>query len=76
MLSGADFIAVQLFAVVALYVTNNNRQLVISALMMPTSSSQTRDLWLITAVYEISAAVSVVFDAVMILCNCCFNLNN
>lgn len=69
MLSGADFIAVQLFAVVALYVTNNNRQLVISALMMPTSSKQTRDLWLITAVYEVSAAVSVVFDAVMILCN-------
>ncbi|XP_058789240.1 uncharacterized protein LOC131663130 [Phymastichus coffea] len=67
MLSSADFIAVQLFAIIALYVTHSNRQLVISALMMPATSSQTRDLWLVTAVYEISAAVSVVFDAVMVL---------
>lgn len=67
MLSSADFIAVQLFAIVALYVTHNNRQLVISALMMPATSSQTRDLWLVTAVYEVSAAVSVVFDAIMVL---------
>ncbi|OXU26161.1 hypothetical protein TSAR_015570 [Trichomalopsis sarcophagae] len=67
MLSSADFIAVQLFAIVALYVTHSNRQLVISALMMPATSSQTRDLWLVTAVYEVSAAVSVVFDAIMVL---------
>jgi hypothetical protein len=67
MLSSADFIAVQLFAAVALYVTHSNRRLVISALMMPVTSSQTRDLWLITAVYEVSAAVSVVFDAIMVL---------
>ncbi|XP_014209173.1 uncharacterized protein LOC106639880 [Copidosoma floridanum] len=67
MLSSADFIAVQLFAMVALYVTHSNRQLVISALMVPSSSSRTRDLWFIAVVYEVSAAVSVVFDAVMIL---------
>ncbi|XP_015600589.1 uncharacterized protein LOC107270254 [Cephus cinctus] len=65
MLSGADFIAVQLFAVVALYLTQNNSHSAISALMLPIASSQTRDLWLITAVYEISAVVSIVFDAVM-----------
>ncbi|XP_051160796.1 uncharacterized protein LOC127281223 [Leptopilina boulardi] len=67
MLSSADFIAVQLFAVVALYLTHSSRQTAISALMLPSSSSQTRDLWLVTAVYELSATVSVVFDAAMTL---------
>ncbi|XP_015523867.1 uncharacterized protein [Neodiprion pinetum] len=67
MLSSADFITVQMFAVVALYLTHSNNRSVISTLMLPTASSQTRDLWLVTAVYEISAVVSVVFDAVMSL---------
>ncbi|KAL7289929.1 hypothetical protein TKK_0016314 [Trichogramma kaykai] len=66
-LSGADFIAVQIFAIVALYLTSKNTPLVVSALMMPSTSSQTRDLWLITAVYEIAAVVSVVFDTSMIM---------
>ncbi|XP_012255726.2 uncharacterized protein LOC105685862 [Athalia rosae] len=67
MLSSVDFISVQLFAVVALYLTHSNNRSVISPLMLPTASSQTRDLWLVTAVYEVSAVVSVVFDAVMSL---------
>lgn len=67
MLSSADFIAVQLFAVVALYLTHNSRQMAISALMLPSTSSQTRDLWLVTAVYELSATVSIVLDAGMTL---------
>ena len=67
MLSSADFIAVQLFAVVALYLTHTSRQMGISALMLPSTSSQTRDLWLVTAVYELSATVSVIFDAGMTL---------
>ncbi|XP_034951959.1 uncharacterized protein [Chelonus insularis] len=65
MLSSADFIAVQVFAIVALYLTHNNKHSAISTLMLPTMNSQTRDLWLVTAVYEVSAVVSVVFDAVM-----------
>ncbi|XP_015112852.1 uncharacterized protein LOC114841044 [Diachasma alloeum] len=64
MLSSADFLAVQVFAVVALYLTHNSEH-TISTLMLPAVSSQTRDLWLVTAVYEVSAVVSVVFDAVM-----------
>ena len=67
MLSSADFIAVQIFAVVALYLTHSSRQMAVTNLMMPSTSSLTRDLWLVTAVYELSAAVSVVFDAVMAL---------
>ena len=67
MLSSADFITVQLFTIIALCLTHSNRQLVISALMMPSTSSHTRDLWLVTAVYQVSATISVVFDAAMIL---------
>lgn len=69
MLSTADFIAVQLFATVALYLTHNSKRSAISTLMLPTMNSQTRDLWLVTAVYEVSAVVSVVFDAVMSFSN-------
>ncbi|KAK0183270.1 hypothetical protein PV327_001327 [Microctonus hyperodae] len=65
MLSSADFIAVQLFAIVALYLTHNSKHSAISTLMLPTMNSQTRDLWLVTAVYEVSAVVSFVFDAIM-----------
>lgn len=65
MLTSADFIAVQLFAIVALYLTHINKQLTVSALMLPVASPQTRELWLVTAVYEISAVVSVIFDAIM-----------
>ncbi|XP_066596767.1 uncharacterized protein [Prorops nasuta] len=65
MLSSADFISVQLFAIVALYLSHSSKHSTISVLMLPSSTSQTRDLWLITAVYEISAVVSVVFDAIM-----------
>lgn len=67
MLSSADFISVQLFAIVALCVTYSNKHSTISVLMLPTVSTQTRDLWLITAVYELSAVVSIVFDATMSL---------
>ncbi|XP_012279644.1 uncharacterized protein LOC105699332 [Orussus abietinus] len=67
MLSGADFISVQLFAIVALFLTHGNNHPAISALMLPATSSQARDLWLVTAVYEVSAAISIVFDAVMSL---------
>lgn len=76
MLSIADLIAVQLFSLVSLYIThysyhkhhnhtksNNNRKNIII-------NSKSRDLWIVTFVYQLSAIVSVLFDSIMVIfCN-------
>ena len=61
MLSVADLSIVQLFAVAAVYVTYRSEGV---SSLASIKSSQRRDLWSVTIVYECSALLAVAFDAV------------
>jgi len=61
MLSSVDVVAVQLFAIIALYIT----QKVDCLPSMTFRSAQRRDLLTVIIAYEISAIFSLLFDLLM-----------
>lgn len=65
MLSVADFVSVQCFALAALYITHKTNCLPTLASF---KSAQRRDLMTVVVAYELSAIFSVSFDAFMRFC--------
>lgn len=62
MLSAADLVAVQCFALAAIYITHKTNGLTTLASFR---SAQKRDLLTVVIAYELSAVFSVAFDALM-----------
>ncbi|XP_063232529.1 uncharacterized protein LOC134536652 [Bacillus rossius redtenbacheri] len=62
MLSSADLVLVQLFVVMALYMTHRSEGL---SSLASFKSTQKRDLWSVVVVYEVSAVLAVTLDAIM-----------
>lgn len=62
MLSSADFVIVQVFIASAIYIHHRIEGISTLACF---KSSEKRDLWSVVIVYDISAIITVVFDAVM-----------